>query len=223
MRVSEAMQGDFRHAEICGNQPPSARYVARRLRAVLEIGEHERIGGWLPGTEGHAELELLTPVIAQRVDHDLVQADVTPPGLRFRGLETEPVRLVSSSASRTRISLASRATFNQRKARISPSLMPVNSAKIAVGYIRWPRRSEMSLAIPSGSRIAISPTLDLGRRLQLGDVARHYAVPNGIVEGVRERSMCVNHGARRHATTPLAATAGRSVACQVSTSSVVSF
>jgi hypothetical protein len=50
--------------------------------------------------------------------------------------------------------------------------------------------------------------LDLGRRLQLGDVARHHAMPNGIVEGVRERSVCVNHGARRDATIPLAATAG---------------
>jgi hypothetical protein len=63
MSVSEAVQGDLRHAETFGNQSPSTRHAARCLRSALEIGQHERIGGRLPGTEGHAELKLLAPVL----------------------------------------------------------------------------------------------------------------------------------------------------------------
>ena len=39
-----------------------------------------------------------------------------------------------------------------------------------------------------------------GRRLQPSDVARHHAMPNGIVESVREQPVRVNDGSGRDTT-----------------------
>jgi hypothetical protein len=42
-------------------------------------------------------------------------------------------------------------------------------------------------------------------RLQLGHVARHHGVPNGIVESVREQAVRVNDGPGRNTTVAAAA------------------
>jgi hypothetical protein len=77
----------------------------------------------------------LPAVTAQRVDHEVGQADISPAGTGLRCLDLEAVRWVSSSASRTLITLPSRSTFSQRSAKSSPSRIPVKRATMAGAYI----------------------------------------------------------------------------------------
>ena len=63
-RVAQAVEGDLRHPETIGYEPPSLRRIAGGLEASLDSREHQRVDGQLAGTDGDTALELRAAVIA---------------------------------------------------------------------------------------------------------------------------------------------------------------
>ena len=69
---------------------PIAAQVVRRQWIAFHIAEHERAGVGLALPQRDARFQLLTPVLAQRLDGGGRQRDRAPAGLGFRRLELQP-------------------------------------------------------------------------------------------------------------------------------------
>ena len=145
------------------------------------------------------------------------------PARVFGGLTWRPCALVSSSASRTLITLPSRSTFSHRSAKNLAEPHPGEQGHDCRGIHLVARQLRDDRSDPFAVEDCHLAGLDPRRRLKLGDIARHHVVPHGIVEGVRKQAMCVNDGPRRDTSVAAAAAAVLSVACHFSTSTVESF